>query len=554
MMKHLFFTIFMIIQIKGTMLVNRVLYYLKRFPIIGKKIPDKAYDLRDIKLMVTILSILIFISRHFFTKTFYVLVATLLPMFLVIEDLPPELAGMAFANILVFLSLFFGSFKGSKALDSTVDKFNSFKLMHMPGKDFALATFLMTHLSELIGFTPVILITGTLLGIGFLNALSLLLLILGCHIIGEAFYLLVLDKTKKYIGESIFIQVPLSLLALALAYVPIFTLAIPGFTFSTNFVSSTYHFVFSLPFVLGILALAALSLYYQLTYKHYGWAMQTSLNMETLSKVTNLKKTKSEARFKDVNLNEKDLVTNFDSSKINHKKGYVYLNALFFERHKRILLKPVIVIVGSILIGTLLYSILGLFAKDISQELSKSLITRLTFFVFLMYFLTVFSGERACRAMFNNCDISLLRYGFYRNPRTILENFKIRLVMLGKLNLMISGALCLFVILGTYFSGIHWPLVDELLFLLCIILLGLFFSVHHLFLYYVFQPYTTDLEMKNPFFKFISGAVYILCYSCLYLKVSSQVFTFIVLGATIVYISVALILVYKLAPKNFRVK
>ena len=35
--------------------------------------------------------------------------------------------------------------------------------------------------------------------------------------------------------------------------------------------------------------------------------------------------------------------------------------------------------------------------------------------------------EEFCKAMFFNCDISLLKYGYYREADAILKNFKIRL-------------------------------------------------------------------------------------------------------------------------------
>ena len=91
-------------------------------------------------------------------------------------------------------------------------------------------------------------------------------------------------------------------------------------------------------------------------------------------------------------------------------------------------------------------------------------------------------------------------------------------------------------------------------FMLGIIFLSLFFSVHHLFLYYVFQPYTTELDMKNPLFNIINMVVYVVCYMCLQIEAVPSSFAFIVLGATVVYMLVALTLVYQLAPKNFRVK
>nr|WP_313095616.1 hypothetical protein [Streptococcus parasuis] len=45
------------------------------------------------------------------------------------------------------------------------------------------------------------------------------------------------------------------------------------------------------------------------------------------------------------------------------------------------------------------------------------------------------------------------------------------------------------------------------LFLLLISLTALF-SFHDLFIYYILQPFTKDMEVINPVYKFLSGALY----------------------------------------------
>ena len=80
------------------------------------------------------------------------------------------------------------------------------------------------------------------------------------------------------------------------------------------------------------------------------------------------------------------------------------------------------------------------------------------------------------------------------------------------------------------------------------------FTVHHLFMYYVFQPYTTDLNVKNPFFKLGNALIYLISYICLDLRINVRIFAPIVLVVSIVYTAVALICVYVFSPKTFRVK
>jgi hypothetical protein len=169
-----------------------------------------------------------------------------------------------------------------------------------------------------------------------------------------------------------------------------------------------------------------------------------------------------------------------------------------------------------------------------------------------MYLLSM--GERICRAMFKNCDISLLRYPFYRKKEILLKNFQIRLFSIVRLNGILALAICAGAVLLSFLTEMNWAVSDQLLFCLTILLLSVFFSVHYLFLYYVFQPYTTELGVKNPFFNILNTAVYIACYLCLQIDTVPSSFVWIVLTATTLYIIIALVLVYRFAPKTFRVK
>ena len=59
--------------------------------------------------------------------------------------------------------------------------------------------------------------------------------------------------------------------------------------------------------------------------------------------------------------------------------------------------------------------------------------------------------------------------------------------------------------------------------------------------------------MKNPYFNVIRWAVYMLCFFCTKLDSAPAGFTLLVLGATAVYSVAAILLVFRFAPKNFRV-
>lgn len=251
-------------------------------------------------------------------------------------------------------------------------------------------------------------------------------------------------------------------------------------------------------------------------------------------------------------MREKDFSGNeLNLTKFDNKTGFDYLNSIFFERHKRILVKPIIVRLAIIAVSFAAAIIAPMFIKNAFKLLSDP--TKiLPFFIFIMYLISI--GERVCKAMFYNCDISLLRYSFYREKRAVLSNFKTRLIWIAGLNLIPAAAISLAVAAYDAIFRLNWSAVSTFSFILSIFVLSFFFSVHHIFLYYIFQPYTTELGVKNPFFKLINFVVYMVCFYSMYIKSPPSFFALIVVTATLIYISAALILVYKLAPSRFRVK
>ena len=104
-------------------------------------------------------------------------------------------------------------------------------------------------------------------------------------------------------------------------------------------------------------------------------------------------------------------------------------------------------------------------------------------------------------------------------------------------------------------NKVHGALLEDCLILgVQFLALWVFFSVHTLFLYYIFQPYNDAQEAKSPIFFIINLAVYYVCYFTMQLGLEGPMIGPIFIGASLVYSILALVLVYKLAPKTFKVK
>jgi hypothetical protein len=166
-----------------------------------------------------------------------------------------------------------------------------------------------------------------------------------------------------------------------------------------------------------------------------------------------------------------------------------------------------------------------------------------------MSFLTV--GEHLCRAMYYHCDNSLLRYSFYRNAAS--RHFRLRLARITGLNVLIGAAFsAALTVVFMAAGGVPGP--DLGLLWLSVLSLAVFFSVHHLAMYYFFQPYSTDLFAKNPFFHLVTFAVSAASGAGIVMQPPIVPFTLIVFAAAIVYLAAALTLVSRYGHRTFRVK
>jgi hypothetical protein len=91
------------------------------------------------------------------------------------------------------------------------------------------------------------------------------------------------------------------------------------------------------------------------------------------------------------------------------------------------------------------------------------------------------------------------------------------------------------------------------LFLLLISLTALF-SFHDLFIYYILKPFTKDMEVINPVYKFLSGALYWVAYLNIKLDLGSHLYVLLISLAMIAYVSIGYWILLKKAPQTFRLK
>ena len=204
-----------------------------------------------------------------------------------------------------------------------------------------------------------------------------------------------------------------------------------------------------------------------------------------------------------------------------------------------------LVVIAAIFIATLVN-------EKVYETVNKWMLTYLPYFVFIMYLIN--RGSTITQAMFMNCDHSMLTYRFYRQPDAILGLFKVRLKTIVKINLMPALVIACglpFLLFAT--GGTEYPL-NYLLLFVSILAMSVFFSVHHLVLYYLLQPYNIHMESKSGVYTATNWLTYLACYMFIRVRIPTLIFASLTILFSAVYIIVALLLVYKYAPRYFKLK
>lgn len=233
---------------------------------------------------------------------------------------------------------------------------------------------------------------------------------------------------------------------------------------------------------------------------------------------------------------------------LSHLSGMTYLNALLFDRYKKVLYKKVrnwvlaLVVILAALEGIRYFLEPVTFTEDyLLQFLPLSFM--------IMYVAS--SGKVVAQMVFVNCDISMLHYPFYREAKTIIAGFNYRFWQTCKLNLIFASSLFLTImVLGRFAFSLETILLTALL----LLSLTALFSFHDLFIYYILQPFTKDMEVVNPVYKFLSGALYWVAYLNTQLDLGSHLYILLISIAMITYVSIGYWILLKKAPQTFRLK
>lgn len=513
-------------SLKNTYRVNSILYSIRQIPLLKQILPETIYQIRGFKIFANVLSVLWELVTIFLFKFLYFFLMILAP-----GDLHFMVSAReSFLHILLFLTLV-GSYMHTNLFDSSRDKYYAIILLRMNARSYTLVHFGYDLTKTVVGFLPCMFLFGLEKGVPLWLCLLIPFCVAGAKLAASAYSLRDYElhghvHNNAKLQKSAWI---LTFVLLALAYFPPTT----GIVLPLK-LSAPLFLLFLPAGIWGLRQMARFPYYRE-------------INRELLSQVTSQTDTVKKAA---KTASEKTIST--DASITSRKQGFEYLNELFIKRHRTILWRSTLRIAA--LCALLCCGILVLMTVQpgTKADINEMVMTWLPYFAFIMYLIN--RGTGFTKALFMNCDHSLLTYSFFKRSDFVLKLFQIRLREIMKINavpaLVIGVGLCLIL----YASGGTKNSMNYVVLLVSIPAMSLFFSIHYLTAYYLLQPYTVGTEMKSGTYRIVMILTYVVCYAMMNLRLPTLVFGAACIAFCVVYSIVACVLVYKFAPKTFRLR
>ena len=513
-------------SLKNTYRVNSILFAIKQIPLIKKILPDALYGVRGLKIFANIISAIWEVIAVFLGKFLY-FITMVWGIGILYKNVP---ADQIFLHILLMLTVI-GAYMNTSMFNPTRDKYYAMIQLRMNAREYTLVNYGYMILEVIAGFLPFAIIFGMQREVPVWFCILIPFSVAGLKAAVAAYSLWDYERSGFVYNENkirkhlwIFAAV---LLALAYA-LPAAGIVLP------SAVSMG---------VLGLFILAGLfSARKIISFEHY-----REVNQELLAQVVNqMDAVKQAVR----TVSDKSIST--DVSITSKRRGFEYLNDLFIKRHRKILWKSTLRIAEICLVLSCAAVIALTMVPEAKKDINELIMTWLPYFTFIMY--AINRGTGFTKALFMNCDHSLLTYSFYKQPGCILKLFRIRLREIMKINalpaVVIGAGLCAIL----YVSGGAENLLNYVVLFVSILCMSLFFSIHYLTIYYLLQPYNAGTEMKSGMYQVILSVTYLVCFFLMQVRMPILVFGIACIAFCVVYSIAACVLVYRFAPKTFRLR
>ncbi len=491
------------LKIEILRLTNIFLFNLKKLPILNDLFTNDIYSSKIIKKICQFLIIIFIIFKELFYKFIYFFTVLYLSKLL----LPSNFINY-FYHLIILLTIL-GIFINNKLSTISKNKQLNILIFNFDATKYLKTNIIYNSFKNLIINSILLLIIGYTYKTSIIVTLSLSVLMIFSRFIGEILNISFYKKFKTTFQTNKILYFISLIIFFILATLPL----------KNIFISNNLIIILTIiSIIVGIVYLKLLLI----NKKIYKSLLKNNQEKEVF------------------------LLKNPEKTIVN-KKGLDLLNTLFFKRNITGNIRKkdslIIIIIYSIIIF-LIYNNL-----EFSQQMKELLKNNLAWFILIIFFLN--KGAIITKNMFINCDSSLLNYNFYKEKEVILSLFYKRLFSIVKINLIpaivisIGNVLLLFISkeinIYVYFSIV-----------LFILSLSILISTHYLVIYYLFQPFNKEREVKNNNYSLILLITYMICFSLINLKINTILLSIYCIIITIIYLIVSLILVKTYAKKTFK--
>ena len=512
--------------LKNTYRVNSIIYAIKQIPLLKRLLPSELYGLKSLKIFANIISgfwevISVFVGKIIYFTAIYGLLS------IYNETVSKD---RLFLHIFLFLTVI-GAFLNTNLFNPSKEKYYAIMLMRMNAKMYVVINYAYSILKVIIGFFISAIVFGMLLKFPVWLCCAIPFSVAGIKIFIAAISLWDYEKRGVVYNENKLGKIVWS----AAAVICIAAFGLPA-------VGITVPEIASIIFLTAFIFLGAIG-----TVKIFRFSEYKEIFQQLFAQSSPFADKRAQAMRKQT---EKHISA--DVSITSKRKGFEYLNELFIKRHKDILWNSSKTIASVCAVITIGMIAAVCFFPEIKEAINHLILNWLPYFVFIMY--AINRGTGFTQALFMNCDHSLLTYPFYKQPQLILKLFAIRLREIIKVNMLPAAVIGTGLSLLLFVTGGTDNPLNYAVIIISILCMSAFFSVHYLTIYYLMQPYNIASEIKNASYQIVKIVTYLVCYYMMQIRMQTIVFGTFTIVFCVLYCIVACILIYRFAPKTFRLR
>ncbi|WP_238651917.1 hypothetical protein [Paenibacillus piscarius] len=525
-------------QLQVALFVNKLIFYAQRLPFIGKLVTDRAYGAVQAKRRAGGIAVVLILLGGLAESLLYFVVLLALPIALWTDDWTVDERRALFMHMYFCISVLLAGVSSAKVLESSKMKYTAVRLMRITPTRYTRAVLVNRYTAFLVFQWIAMMVTASSLGISARQALLLVGAVTLWRILCELLHLRLFRRSQIILVKKTGIVSVVMLFTLAAAYLPLTGLMdVPLFG----------AIVLGQPLLLVVLLLSGLAAGYILLRRtNYTDAVRAVTSFD--DPLLNMERMLMDLQQKSVQVQADNASDSSGLQPVAGKRGYAYLHSVFVKRHRGHITAPLYRRLVIISVMGILFTISALTFAD---HLKVTQLERyISFIILAMFQLTM--GNQLCRVLFHHCDLPLLRYSFYR--RDALLHFRLRLRWLLGRNMLIGAVLAamLSVFILIIADGKFHPILLPVW--LLTLALAVIFSVHHLLLYYLLQPYTSDMTTGNPWFTLLNSLGSIGFLAAFLLRPDPWSLAVTITLLTVVYFISAIQLVARHGARQFSLK